>query len=67
MALSISKTGKKIGRPATDATPVMVRLTPDLLAFIDRLREREDPAPSRPEAIRQALQALRTMTDDMRD
>ena len=39
----------------------------DLLSFIDRLRERSDPVPSRPEAIRQALQTLRVMTNDLRD
>jgi len=37
----------------------MVRLQPDLLAFIDILRQRHDPPLSRPEAIRQALDALR--------
>jgi hypothetical protein len=38
---------------------ILVRLQPDLLTFIDALCQRHDPPLSRPEAIRQALDALR--------
>ncbi len=46
-------------RPKEIGTLVGVRLQPDLLAFIDTLRQRHDPALSRPEAVRQSLDALR--------
>ena len=43
------------GRPRTDATPVMVRLAPDQLAFTAAWRDRQDDKPSRPEAVRRLL------------
>jgi len=46
-------------RPKETGTLIGVRLQPDLLAFIDSLCQRHDPPLSRPEAIRQALNALR--------
>jgi len=47
---------KKRGRPATDATPVLVRLMPTQVAPLDAWIEAQpDPKPSRPEAIRHAL------------
>lgn len=56
MALSISKTKGKGGRPRTDATPIMVRVYPDQLAALDAwISAQSDPKPSRPEAIRKAL------------
>jgi len=51
---------KKRGpKPTGKGQQVVVRLQPDLLAFIDTLRQRHDRPLSRPEAIRQALDALR--------
>ena len=56
MALSISKTKSKGGRPRTDATPVMVRVAPALLSPLDAwIADQPEPKPSRPEAIRYAL------------
>jgi hypothetical protein len=54
---SIDDIGKrKRGRPATDATPVLVRLMPTQIAPLDAwIAEQPDPKPSRPEAIREAL------------
>lgn len=45
----------KRGRPRTDATPVMVRLQPEQLAELDRWREAQPAALSRPEAVRRLL------------
>lgn len=44
---------KKRGRPATGATPVMVRIDPQDIENIDNWRSNRRPIPSRPEAIRQ--------------
>lgn len=45
------------GRPATgQGTPVMVRLNPELLAWVDTERAKLDPEPTRPEFIRQVLE-----------
>ena len=56
MALSISKTKNKGGRPRTDATPVMVRVPPLQLAPLDALiADQPEPKPSRPDVIREAL------------
>jgi hypothetical protein len=38
--------------PTGKGTPVMVRLQPDLVASLDAWIGRQDPRPSRPEAIR---------------
>ena len=47
---------RKRGRPATDATPVLVRLMPIQIANLDAwIADHPDPKPSRPEAIREAL------------
>lgn len=47
---------RKRGRPPTDATPIMVRVAPTLLAPLDAwIADQPDPKPSRPEAIREAL------------
>lgn len=62
MTSSVSNIRKKIGRPAVGATPVTVRLPPDQLADLDAfIQKQPDPRPSRPEAIRQALVALKKM------
>jgi len=53
-------TTKKMGRPATGkGTPVMLRLQPDLLAWVDAERAKLDPEPSRPEFIRGLIEAAK--------
>lgn len=61
-----SQSRKKPGPPATGkGTPVLVRLQPDMLAKIDALRARHDTPPSRPETIRQIVEAaFRLMGDE---
>lgn len=55
-------TKKRMGRPATgQGTPVMVRLQPDLLAWLDAERAKLDPEPSRPEMIRSIIERVREM------
>ena len=55
--MSTSKTDKnKGGRPRVDATPITLRLRPDLLAWLDQERAKLDPAPTRPEMIRTILE-----------
>lgn len=52
----MSETKKsKGGRPPVNATPVTVRIPPDLLKALDQSRSAQDGVPSRPEAIRLAL------------
>jgi len=52
----ISNVRKSRGRPAVGATPITVRLVPDLLARLDAwIALQPDPKPSRPEAMRRAL------------
>ena len=51
---NIKKRGR--GRPATGATPVMVRVQPDQLAALDAWIEKQREARSRPEAIRELLE-----------
>lgn len=55
--MSITVVRKSRGRPKVGATPVGVRVPPDLLAAIDRWIAEDgamlgDPAMSRPEALR---------------
>lgn len=51
---------KRRGRPATGlGTGVLVRLQPELLAWIDAEREKLEPQPSRPEMIRLFLEEQR--------
>ncbi|MCT8328271.1 ribbon-helix-helix domain-containing protein [Albidovulum sediminis] len=53
-------TEKRRGRPATGlGTLIGVRLQPDLLAWVDAERAKLDPAPSRPEFIRQLIEAAK--------
>ncbi|XQZ48900.1 hypothetical protein E2977_07200 [Paracoccus yeei] len=53
-------TRKRMGRPATgQGTPVMVRLQPDLLDWLDAERAKLAPEPSRPEFIRMTLEDKR--------
>jgi len=59
--LSTSKTpANKGGRPRVDATPITLRLRPDLLAWVDTERAKLDPEPTRPEFIRQLIEKNRT-------
>lgn len=51
-------TKNKGGRPPVNATPVTVRIPPDMLAWLDAEREKLDPQPSRPEMVRQMLSSL---------
>jgi hypothetical protein len=58
--LSTSKTQtNKGGRPRVDATPITLRLRPDLLDWVDTERAKLDPEPSRPEFIRITLEKNR--------
>ena len=52
----MSESKKKMGRPPVNATPVTVRLHPDLLAWVDAERAKLSPEPSRPEFIRQVIE-----------
>ncbi len=50
-------TKKKMGRPATgQGTPIMVRLQPDMLNWLDSERVKLKPVPTRPEMIRRILE-----------
>jgi hypothetical protein len=57
---SINNIGKKRGRgrPATDATPVLVRLQPSQLKAIDGWAAKQVPPATRPEAIRGMIDAM---------
>lgn len=46
---------KRMGRPRTDTEPVMIRMTPQLIAAIDDRRRDEVDLPTRPEMIRRLL------------
>jgi hypothetical protein len=48
---------KKTGRPRVDATPVTVRIPPDLLARLDAWIAAQPNPVSRPEAIRAIVAA----------
>jgi len=41
-----------MGRPRVDATPITLRLPPDLLSRLDDWRKTEPDLPTRPEALR---------------
>lgn len=56
----MSETAKsKGGRPPVNATPVTVRIPPEMLDWLDAEREKLDPQPSRPEMVRIILTAAR--------
>lgn len=46
---------RKVGRPKVGATPVTVRIPPDVLAMLDEFASQEPDTPSRPEALRRIL------------
>lgn len=51
---------KRMGRPPVNATPVTVRIPPDLLAWVDAERAKLSPEPSRPEFIRHLIERGKT-------
>lgn len=53
----MSETKNRGGRPRVDATPITVRLPPDLLHKLDTIRARRVPPPSRQEAVREMIEA----------
>ena len=56
MTDAIPSAKKSRGRPRVDATPVNVRVPPDLLADLDRwIAEHNPPHPNRAEAMRLLL------------
>jgi hypothetical protein len=55
----MSESKKRIGRPPINATPVTVRIPPDLLAWIDSERAKNVPEPSRPEFIRGMIEKVK--------
>ena len=50
----------KKGEPLSDMVPVLVRMSPEMLEFLDDYRRDKPELPSRPEAVRQIL--TRAMT-----
>lgn len=55
----MAESKKRMGRPPVNATPVTVRIPPDLLAWLDAERAKLDPEPTRPELIRQLIEEAR--------
>jgi metal-responsive CopG/Arc/MetJ family transcriptional regulator len=54
--MSIDDVRKSRGRPAINATPVTVRIPPDLLGELDSwIATQPEPQPSRPEAVRRLI------------
>lgn len=52
-------TKKRMGRPATgQGTPVMVRLQPDMLDWLDAKRAAFDPELTRPQMMRRVLEEV---------
>lgn len=52
----MSETPKnKGGRPRVDATPVTVRIPPELLSALESFRRDQTEIPTRPEAIREIV------------
>lgn len=52
----VSRKGKRGPAPTGKGTPIMLRLQPDLLAWVDSERAKLGPEPSRPEFIRQLIE-----------
>ena len=50
------KKAKPVGRPAVNATPVLVRIRPSQLESLDRWRKRQEEGLGRPEAIRKLIE-----------
>ena len=49
------ETKKKIGRPAVDSEPVMIRMPAEMVEAIDEYRRLQKDLPSRPEVIRRVM------------
>ncbi len=47
-------TAKK-GRPQTDTQPVMIRMTPEMIAAVDDARRNMPDLPTRPELVRRVM------------
>lgn len=58
MAKAITDIQKKKGRPRTGSTGVMVKLPPDDLELLDLWIAANDPAMTRPEALRRMLRTM---------
>lgn len=50
---------KRMGRPPVNATPVTVRIGPELLDWLDEQCASAEPHPSRPEMVRRILEGAR--------
>lgn len=55
---------KKMGRPRTDTEPVMIRMSPQLIAAIDDRRREVPDLPTRPEMIRRLLMTALNLEED---
>ena len=54
-------TAKK-GRPPTDTQPVMIRMTPEMIAAIDEARRGITDLPTRPELVRRVMEEWLTQS-----
>lgn len=55
----LTRKGKRGPAPTGRGTLIGVRLQPDLLAWVDAERAKIEPEPTRPEFIRQLIQAAK--------
>lgn len=55
MEASISSAKKTRGRPRVNATPVNVRIEPELLLLLEQFIAQQPDQPTRPEAIRRIV------------
>ncbi|MCE7026432.1 ribbon-helix-helix domain-containing protein [Jiella avicenniae] len=62
----MSENKNPVGRPAINATPITVRVPPELLAALDRVMP-EIGAETRPEAVRMILRDWLEGFDEKRD
>jgi hypothetical protein len=46
----------KVGRPKTDSTPVLVRLSPEAIMSLDKAIDAEPDDATRPEMVRRILE-----------
>lgn len=54
----MSENKNPVGRPPVNATPITVRVPPALLDRLDAWREKQRPITTRPEAIRNIMEAM---------
>lgn len=55
VALKMRKSGRPPGRPEVDSEQITLRLPSDLIAAIDRYRQRTLPIPNRQDVIREVM------------